>query len=1156
MTNQRTTQEIIEQEPEQCPTCLLDDAPASVDAFGSHEKLSEAMANLIVTETGGHAIALVGSWGSGKSTVIRLLEKRLKARNEMLDARCFCFDAWRHSGDPLRRTFIEGIISFFARVGWVVESDWQADLDRLARRREDVTQVARQELTLTGGLVLFAALFVPIGYKLFETFLVNQEVWRFLVSIFLILLPVLVGFISWCLQRHMWRILKSCWPWLWGRINKWWPQSVRIKEQQEPILAMLLNRSGETVRTASIRTPDPTTIEFQAIFERLLRSALAKSDRRLAIIIDNLDRIEVSGAMAIWSTMQTFLAPSCNGGAERISERLWLVVPFDERTPRRLWARGSDGAKDETALAQAFIEKTFQIIFRVPPPVLTDWEKLLQKLLRTAFPQHCANDLPVVFRLYDSHKKTTLTPRDLKLFVNKLGAYHRIWQDTIALPIQAAFVLNIDQKDDVAERIISGTFLNQRTIDILGEPDWQKIIAALYFGVPPDKALHVLIGARLADALSTGDKNYIEEVAKSVPGFETVLDQAVDEQSSQWGSKETAAIAKAAVALSDFKEKTHDPFGRIWRHLRKTASKVVTWEALNSDTTAGLLVLFCTCPLNERVSFAKQIIRSISATDLAMQKDSPDSWAVASLQLLKGFREEGISDEALQVLKVPGNSETVLRVYRTLRANKDGTQLLPYYVPRDDVGTITNSLLERAKSLKFDTDDRDAVETMCKVKAPWDWALFAAGVSNVFNHQSGMTPKQFKPLLEALQGIAWARDSSKPVKEALCKLCNGGQLMHFLSRAQQENDQEAAGLCMLSLVIEVPNGNTPAVWNAEQGRQIFNQVVRNPDRQMKVVEAIASAILKYDLLDVFLDIPRKVIQVKPLAVMVLRMLTKKEDPYAHLTISLFVKHSDLMWPALQKEVVEFLKEHPQKAELLSAIAASTFTQDRLQMYMDAYVCCQGEAHVEYQQFLVKGLKTIPRDSWLSDMSSAGQRLTAAITLLKNGITLGLGEEFHDALLNLTKSQRDKKTIPPVLESNWSMLVSAMTNDWRLTLLNDVWDAILSEDQKPVHIIATIYGDALAKHVGDSADASDKTVRKLFPRVLERKNTEEIAWACQFLKEEPRILTKSNVASRNALNERVSKAIDDTTEESLKNRILEFGKVLGMDISRSGGTQDK
>ena len=57
-----------------CRTVLLSDVPSKEDQFdGRHEKVADAIHELITTEDGGKTIGLEGPWGSGKSTVVGMV---------------------------------------------------------------------------------------------------------------------------------------------------------------------------------------------------------------------------------------------------------------------------------------------------------------------------------------------------------------------------------------------------------------------------------------------------------------------------------------------------------------------------------------------------------------------------------------------------------------------------------------------------------------------------------------------------------------------------------------------------------------------------------------------------------------------------------------------------------------------------------------------------------------------------------------------------------------------------------------------------------------------------------------------------------------------------------------------------------------------------
>lgn len=72
-----------------CPTILLDDVPATEDAFGPHKRIADAIVSLVTSEPGGRAIGVEGGWGSGKSTVVAFV------RNALGDALSFFSHAVR-----------------------------------------------------------------------------------------------------------------------------------------------------------------------------------------------------------------------------------------------------------------------------------------------------------------------------------------------------------------------------------------------------------------------------------------------------------------------------------------------------------------------------------------------------------------------------------------------------------------------------------------------------------------------------------------------------------------------------------------------------------------------------------------------------------------------------------------------------------------------------------------------------------------------------------------------------------------------------------------------------------------------------------------------------------------------------------------------------
>jgi hypothetical protein len=147
-------------EDEPCPTKLVSDLPSEIDSFGAHSRVASSIADMFSSEDGGKTIGLEGGWGSGKSTVVRLLSNQLLASNTIAVQ---LFDAWAHQGDPLRRTFLESLIRNMTTRGWIDKPKWTVRLEELARRRKVTETKNIPRLTSLGNWFGLSLLMIPVG---------------------------------------------------------------------------------------------------------------------------------------------------------------------------------------------------------------------------------------------------------------------------------------------------------------------------------------------------------------------------------------------------------------------------------------------------------------------------------------------------------------------------------------------------------------------------------------------------------------------------------------------------------------------------------------------------------------------------------------------------------------------------------------------------------------------------------------------------------------------------------------------------------------------------------------------------------------------------------------------------------------------------------
>ena len=152
------------------PTHLLRDDPVASDDFGPHGKIADLIRKEIDADDNGRSIALVGDWGSGKSTVIKLIEQGFRASDQKSnDVQVFVYDAWAHQGDSLRRAFLDDLVAFLKKRSWLNEVDAERSLEAIWNRTETTTTEAEPILRRHAKILLITIALVPLGFKLLNT---------------------------------------------------------------------------------------------------------------------------------------------------------------------------------------------------------------------------------------------------------------------------------------------------------------------------------------------------------------------------------------------------------------------------------------------------------------------------------------------------------------------------------------------------------------------------------------------------------------------------------------------------------------------------------------------------------------------------------------------------------------------------------------------------------------------------------------------------------------------------------------------------------------------------------------------------------------------------------------------------------------------------
>lgn len=491
---------------------LLDDEPSDEDlAGGGHDRVARAIADIVKGKNGGKAIALEGSWGSGKSTIVNFLQE--KCGDSVL---VYTFDAWKHEGDPLRVAFLSGLARALRKKRWLKRTAHRKTervFDQLRGKLHIETRTERA-LFRARDLLLISIVFVivplllsdrvagvrslddvrallrqaPAYWLLLAIIVVVATAWvqRSIASLLLMLtepkqrwmicptLEVVAGlsmlaFGTFVLATH--GPLTLAWVWviasaalalagatqLWLRdTSSWDPNRTKKKYppwrtgidiargiQRPSFVEHLLRRQPHEVETEIRGSRSLGVEEFESRFVGLLERCIGTKsetetqhpDRRLILVLDNLDRLEAHEALAVWRTLRAFLeldSPSTllDEPQRALVKQVWLLVPYDRTHMETLWPIDSQHADDAgtrgSGRDSSFLDKTFAVRLDVPPLRVLQWQEQLREALRHSLGiMGTPKALSEIERLF-THLTILWgrppTLRQIKLFANDLRA--------------------------------------------------------------------------------------------------------------------------------------------------------------------------------------------------------------------------------------------------------------------------------------------------------------------------------------------------------------------------------------------------------------------------------------------------------------------------------------------------------------------------------------------------------------------------------------------------------------------------------------------------------------------------------------------------------------------------------------------------------------
>jgi len=504
----------------------------------SQERIAEAVKNHILNEESKleelkktnvetkdclpHIIGLEGSWGSGKSNLIRILNQKefLKDTHYIFE-----YDTWGHQEDLQRRSFLETLTDELVKGGENHEEllpekcsiensngdleSWEDKLKNLLARKRKVNTIKVPKLSFAIVLSIILMVITPITSNIKDHEYINPGT-----RVLIFYLPVIIV----CIYALYLLFVKK----------------TKITE-------LFFIYSGDKVEDEikeTISEKKPSVTEFNKWMHDLSKDL----NKKLIIVYDNMDRLPAIKVKELWSSIHTFFA-------EEFYRKIWVIIPFDREHLANAFAN-EDGKENQEAkaLTNHFINKTFPIIYRVAEPIISDLKNVFIEYYNEAFGSKSIQkeEKDKILRIFMIIKKNP-SIRDVIVFINELVSLKLTWKDEISVFYLSVFVLTKDKilyqreivsetedkktnrKQSIAEVILSKEYYKDISTFLTDEDELLENISAIVFNVNKEDAKQIALTLYLEEIFKSEDNERdINSISKHKYFFEVLHDVVVD----------------------------------------------------------------------------------------------------------------------------------------------------------------------------------------------------------------------------------------------------------------------------------------------------------------------------------------------------------------------------------------------------------------------------------------------------------------------------------------------------------------------------------------------------------------------------------------------------------------------------------------------------
>lgn len=474
---------------------LLSKAPCNDDLFegGAHRKLAKEISDEIRNDDNCTIIGIDGGWGSGKSNLVGMIQKELSMGTNGGKYHFFTYDAWGHQTDLQRRTILEELTSDLVKGQTPIlnENSWKDSLENLLAKKKHTSTKTIPAIGIGTIVSMFSILLTP-----FVTHLASLVSVEWLKQAVLVIPYVAAyGFFGY---RH------------YGKMKDKYKQDFTWEKCLSEFFLIYKDDIKEETKFETISEKEPSSRQFKDWIHEIDNGLKQNNDIVLILVIDNMDRLPKQKVQELWAAIHSCFS-------EEKYTNIRIIVPFDRLHIRNAFqsenlVRQCDGKDNAiTVYGDDFINKTFYIVYTVPPPILSGWMHYFKDRWKEAFGNSAIVDYSVL-QVYDMLTKEQ-SPRKIIAFINQFVTIRNLCDERIEDKYIALYIFGRSKIiENPLEEILNPSYLQGLIFLYSDDENMASNISSLYYQLSLDKAMDVVFTREVTAELDDNNVKVLDQL--------------------------------------------------------------------------------------------------------------------------------------------------------------------------------------------------------------------------------------------------------------------------------------------------------------------------------------------------------------------------------------------------------------------------------------------------------------------------------------------------------------------------------------------------------------------------------------------------------------------------------------------------------------------